>query len=74
MCVVFLFFKNTQLAGRFLYIIHNKSARLMPTCTDTLMGLNSHFGGKVQKVKKNISLYLQVTESIKAHSTMPRAQ
>lgn len=46
----------------------------MLTCTDTLMGSNSHFGGKVQKVKKNISLYLYVTENIKAHSTTPRAQ
>lgn len=46
----------------------------MPTCTDTLMGLNSHFGGRVQRVKKNTLLYLHVTENIKAHSTMPRAQ
>lgn len=46
----------------------------MPTCTDTLVGLNLHFGESVQKAKKNISLYLHVAENIKAHSTMPRAQ
>lgn len=55
-------------------MICKESAGLMPTCTDTIMGLNLHFGASVQKIKNNISLQLHMPKNAKAHSTVPSAE
>lgn len=55
-------------------MICKKIAGLMPTYTDTLMGLNLRLGKSVQKVKNNLPLHLHILENTKAHSTVARAE